>query len=146
MLTIDLNADLGEGCPWDAALLERVTSASICCGAHAGGDREILDTLRELKRQARGVVIGAHPGYPDRESFGRREREIDRDEVRTLVRQQVVHFTLVADCARAALERAQFIRAIPYRRLIQQELAEQRVKLVELAVAPVWGSEIILAF
>lgn len=97
MLTIDLNADLGEGCPWDAALLERVTSASICCGGHAGGDREILDTLRELKRQDRGVVIGAHPGYPDRASFGRREREIDRDEVGTLVSQQVAHLVRVAD-------------------------------------------------
>ncbi|MBX6315566.1 MAG: LamB/YcsF family protein, partial [Isosphaeraceae bacterium] len=36
--SIDLNADLGEGCPWDEALLERVTSASICCGFHAGGE------------------------------------------------------------------------------------------------------------
>ena len=63
--SIDLNADLGEGFPNDRALLELVTSASICCGAHAGSPEVIRQTL--LDAAARGVVVGAHPGYPDRE-------------------------------------------------------------------------------
>ncbi len=53
---IDLNADLGEGCGWDEPLLERVTSASICCGAHAGDPPTIAATLRSAA--SRGVVVG----------------------------------------------------------------------------------------
>jgi UPF0271 protein len=84
---IDLNADLGEGCPWDDPLLIRVSSASICCGAHAGDPATISHTLRLA--QARGVVVGAHPGYADREGFGRREMDMTSQEVERLVREQV---------------------------------------------------------
>src|SRR4051812_35707267 len=85
--TIDLNADLGEGCPWDEAILDHVTSANVCCGAHAGDPETILRTLRAARR--RGVVVGAHPGYPDREHFGRQERAISRAEVEALVLEQL---------------------------------------------------------
>ncbi|MFQ3665146.1 MAG: 5-oxoprolinase subunit PxpA [Sphingomonadaceae bacterium] len=72
---IDLNADLGEGYgPWrmgdDAAMLAIVSSASIACGGHAGDPETMFETLRLAR--AKGVVAGAHPGYPDREGFGRR--------------------------------------------------------------------------
>src|SRR5207249_604109 len=80
---IDLNADLGEGCPWDEALLDRVTSASICCGAHAGDPETIRRTLRMAR--ARGVAVGAHPGFADREAFGRREQEMAPTEVQHLI-------------------------------------------------------------
>lgn len=66
---IDLNADLGEGSGHDAALLDVVTSANVACGAHAGDAATILATCRAAVE--RGVVIGAHPGYPDRPNFGR---------------------------------------------------------------------------
>jgi 5-oxoprolinase (ATP-hydrolysing) subunit A len=85
--SIDLNADLGEGYPDDAALLARVTSASVSCGAHAGDSATILATLREAK--ARGVSIGAHPGFADREGFGRRERDVDAAEVERLILEQI---------------------------------------------------------
>src|SRR5438874_1847658 len=84
--TIDLNADLGEGCPWDEAMLARVTSTCVCCGAHASDSETILRTLRAAK--ARGVVVGAHPGYADREGFGRREQSLSSAEVERLVRDQ----------------------------------------------------------
>ncbi len=87
LLAIDLNADLGEGCPNDRALLEHVTSASIGCGAHAGSPEEIRQTLRDARDC--GVVVGAHPGYPDREHFGRREREIASEAVQSLILEQV---------------------------------------------------------
>ncbi len=85
--SIDLNADLGEGCPWDALLLDRVSSASVCCGFHAGDPETIERTLREARR--RGVIVGAHPGYPDREGFGRREQPIATEEVQRLILEQV---------------------------------------------------------
>jgi UPF0271 protein len=85
--SIDLNADLGEGFPNDLALLDRVSSASVCCGAHAGDPDTIRHTLRAAAE--RGVVVGAHPGYRDREGFGRREQALSAEEVELLVLDQV---------------------------------------------------------
>jgi 5-oxoprolinase (ATP-hydrolysing) subunit A len=85
--TIDLNADLGEGYPLDEPLLARVTSASICCGAHAGDHDTIAATLRAAV--VRGVVVGAHPGYSDREGFGRREQTMSSAEVEHLICTQI---------------------------------------------------------
>ena len=72
---IDLNSDLGEGFgPWtmgdDKAMLDIVTSANIAAGGHASDPETMFATLGTAA--ARGVVVGAHPGYPDREGFGRR--------------------------------------------------------------------------
>ena len=85
--SIDLNADLGEGFANDRALLELVTSASICCGAHAGSPLVIRETLREAA--ARGVLIGAHPGYADREGFGRRDQELSTLDAIDLITSQI---------------------------------------------------------
>ena len=99
--TIDLNADLGEGFPWDLALLGRVTSASVCCGAHAGDRSASLRTLRWGEEL--GVVIGAHPGYPDREGFGRREWSLDHLTLVNRVCGQVDELAGLADEAGTVL-------------------------------------------
>ncbi|MEO6874014.1 MAG: 5-oxoprolinase subunit PxpA [Opitutaceae bacterium] len=70
-ITIDLNCDLGEGAGHDAELMPLITSANIACGAHAG-DEATMRTTVELALK-HGVAIGAHPGFADRENFGRRE-------------------------------------------------------------------------
>ena len=67
--SIDLNADLGEECADDDALLDIVTSANVATGAHAGGGDVLVRTVRAAAR--RHVAIGAHPSYPDRDGFGR---------------------------------------------------------------------------
>lgn len=87
MYRVDLNADLGEGGPHDAALLDFVTSANIACGGHAG-DPDLMARTVELARQ-KGAAIGAHPGFPDREGFGRRMIQISPQEVNELVVSQV---------------------------------------------------------
>lgn len=89
--SIDLNADLGEGCGSDEDLLTLVSSASIACGAHAGDER----TMRIAIERAliRGVSIGAHPGYPDRARFGRVETGATADEIRALLLAQMETFT-----------------------------------------------------
>ena len=76
---IDLNADLGEGCDNDEALLQLVSSANIACGWHAGDAK----TMRQCVRWAlaNGVAIGAHPSFPDRENFGRSEMHLPPDEI-----------------------------------------------------------------
>jgi 5-oxoprolinase (ATP-hydrolysing) subunit A len=66
---IDLNADLAEGVGDDAAMLRIVSSANLCCGAHAGGPDVLRATIRTAVAQ--GVTLGAHPGYADRADFGR---------------------------------------------------------------------------
>ena len=92
---IDLNADLGEGFPWDMPLMTRVTSASVSCGAHAGDPATILETLRAAG--AAGVTVGAHPGFPDREGFGRRGRSCTSIEARDLILSQVADLSALAD-------------------------------------------------
>ncbi|UTJ48790.1 5-oxoprolinase subunit PxpA [Atlantibacter subterranea] len=78
-MKIDLNADLGEGCGNDSALMPLITSANIACGFHAGD----AQTMRESVRLAlaHGVAIGAHPSFPDRENFGRTAMPLPPDTV-----------------------------------------------------------------
>lgn len=84
---IDLNADLGEGCPWDDAILHRVSSASVSCGAHAGTADQIAQTIRWAI--ASGVVLGAHPGYADRAGFGRVEQDLTTPQICDLMAGQL---------------------------------------------------------
>lgn len=79
-LHVDLNADLGEGAPDDAELLALVSSANIACGWHAGDARLMQATVTAAL--ARGVAIGAHPSYPDRDNFGRSEMQLAPADVR----------------------------------------------------------------
>ena len=60
-MQIDLNADLGEGCGSDEALLDLVTSANIACGWHAGGANAMRDCVRWAVQK--GVAIGAHSAF-----------------------------------------------------------------------------------
>lgn len=78
-MQIDLNADLGEGCGSDEALLALISSANIACGWHAGDASTMLQTVQWAL--AKGVAIGAHPSYPDRENFGRTEMQRDPRDV-----------------------------------------------------------------
>lgn len=87
MARVDLNCDLGEGAGHDAELMPLVTSANIACGAHAGDERTMRATVDLARRH--GVAVGAHPGYADREHFGRRELTMMPEEVHALVLAQV---------------------------------------------------------
>jgi 5-oxoprolinase (ATP-hydrolysing) subunit A len=100
--SIDLNADLGEGFPNDRAVLELVTSASICCNEHAGSVDAIRRTL--ALAAGRGVVVGAHPGYRDRDGFGRREQALSETEVRQLILDQLGFIHSLADQAGLAVQ------------------------------------------
>lgn len=93
MLTrVDLNADLGEsfgvwpmGC--DTRLLNVVTSANVACGFHAGDWDVMADTMSQAISM--GVGIGAHPGFPDLQGFGRRRMDMSHASLGNLVRYQV---------------------------------------------------------
>src|SRR5262249_25836293 len=80
---IDLNSDLGEGCGQDSALMPLLTSANVCCGKHAGDYATSYATLGLAMRD--GVTVGAHPGFEDKEHFGRSELDLTEDQVYYLV-------------------------------------------------------------
>jgi UPF0271 protein len=85
-LSVDLNADVGEGMD-DATVLPYVTSANVACGMHAG-DPNVMDETVDLAL-SRGIRVGAHPGYPDRANFGRVTVEMAADGIENLVVYQV---------------------------------------------------------
>lgn len=93
-MKIDLNADSGEGCGNDAALLQLVSSANIACGFHAGD----AQTMRQSVRQAlkNNVAIGAHPGFPDRENFGRTAMSLPPETVYAQVLYQIGALAAIA--------------------------------------------------
>jgi 5-oxoprolinase (ATP-hydrolysing) subunit A len=92
---IDLNCDMGEleDAAHEAALLEHVTSANIACGGHAGDDATMERTARLAL--ARGVRIGAHPGYPDRANFGRVEMAMTAEEIEASVLEQILRLETI---------------------------------------------------
>jgi UPF0271 protein len=78
-MDLDLNCDLGEGCAFDGELMPLITSANVGCGFHAGDASSARAALRLAAKH--GVQVGAHPGYPDREHFGRRELSQPEDQI-----------------------------------------------------------------
>jgi UPF0271 protein len=102
-MRVDLNCDLGEsfghyGLGEDEAMLCAVTSASIACGLHAGDPSVMARTVALAKRN--GVAVGAHPGYPDLQGFGRREMKLSPDELEAFTLYQIgalAGFCRVAD-------------------------------------------------
>jgi UPF0271 protein len=87
MPSVDLNCDLGEGAGRDDELMPLITSANIACGAHAGDEAMMRATVALALKH--GVAIGAHPGFADRENFGRRELVLTPGEVHALVLRQI---------------------------------------------------------
>jgi 5-oxoprolinase (ATP-hydrolysing) subunit A len=107
MTRIDLNADLGESFgPWrigrDAEMLEIVTSANVACGFHAGDPVEMARTVRLCL--AKGVGIGAHPGFDDLLGFGRRQiRGIVDEELAAMITYQIGALLAIAAAEGAAV-------------------------------------------
>ncbi len=106
MKIVDLNADLGESFgPWpmgaDAQMLDIVNSANIACGGHAGDTAVMFKTIQMAHQ--RGVSIGAHPGFDDKQGFGRRRIPLSMDEVEHLIAAQVGTIKGVAALAGATV-------------------------------------------
>ncbi len=92
MFSIDLNCDMGESLgAWrmgnDAALMNYVSSINVACGFHAGDASVIRKTVETAIEK--DVAIGAHPGFPDLQGFGRREIKMSAEEVFDIVLYQV---------------------------------------------------------
>lgn len=87
-MKIDINSDLGEGAGNDEAVMKYISSANIACGYHAGDDDSMMKTI--LLSIKNNVAIGAHPGYADKENFGRTTMNLSTEEVKSLVSDQIL--------------------------------------------------------
>jgi UPF0271 protein len=90
MKSIDLNCDMGEGFENDEKLMPYISSANIACGFHAGNDFIMKRTIELCLENE--VAIGAHPGFADKENFGRNELPLDYDGYYELVSDQLKIF------------------------------------------------------
>ena len=87
MYYVDLNCDMGEGMDTDAAIMPYISSANIACGYHAGNKPTIERTITlALQHQ---VAIGAHPGFADKENFGRTEQHLPDTALYDLITEQL---------------------------------------------------------
>jgi UPF0271 protein len=122
MASIDLNADVGEGDYPDEVLLGIVTSCNIACGGHAGDADSMAATIAVAMR--RGVAIGAHPGYPDREHFGRRSGYVAAEALYETLAAQTSDFALIAAELGAAVTHLKAHGALYHDASRDQQLAE----------------------
>lgn len=105
-MLVDLNADVGEQCSDDAALIPLLTSANVACGAHAGNPAVMRRTVRLCL--GHGVVVGAHVSYPDREHFGRRVMDMPAAAITASVGEQM---EALAAIAQSAGTRVRYVKA-----------------------------------
>ncbi|MFT3949665.1 MAG: 5-oxoprolinase subunit PxpA [Agriterribacter sp.] len=87
MLKIDLNCDMGEGMSTDAAIIPYISSANIACGYHAGDEDTIKRTIALCLKHS--VAIGAHPGFADKNNFGRITVKLNEKELYDLFTAQL---------------------------------------------------------
>ncbi|KAH7115896.1 hypothetical protein B0J11DRAFT_443811 [Dendryphion nanum] len=89
---VKINVDLGEGygnfkCGPDDELIPLIDHANIACGFHAGDPLIMQQTVRTCKQH--NIAVGAHPGLPDIQGFGRREIKMTPEELTACIRYQV---------------------------------------------------------
>jgi UPF0271 protein len=140
---IDLNADVGESSSDhavgdDAGMMKWITSANIAAGFHAGGPSTLRETIRLAK--SAGVAVGAHPGFPDREGFGRRDMHLGPGEA-----EDVVLYQLAAVAGVAAAEGVRMAHVKPHGALYNMAARDPRLAAaVARAVSSVDRSLILL--
>lgn len=136
MPSIDLNADLGEGGLQDELLIASASSVNIACGGHAGDDESIRVAIGFAMRA--GVAIGAHPGYEDREHFGRRFIMLPAHEVADMVSRQVERMAALLEKAGAVLHHVKPHGAL-YLQADQDAVLAEAVAMAVGRIAPGCG-------
>jgi 5-oxoprolinase (ATP-hydrolysing) subunit A len=132
-MEIDLNADLGEGFgPWrmgdDEALLDVLSSANVACGFHAGDPLIMKRTVEAAL--ARGVDVGAHVGFPDRQGFGRRVMQIDAAELSAMTTYQLGALSGIARASGGRMTHMSFHGALGNMAAADAALADPLVEAV----------------
>lgn len=138
MPAIDINCDLGEGFPHDAELMTLITSANVCCGAHAGGKDESRAAVELAARH--GVAVGAHPGYPDRAHFGRRPLNLSPEFALQECSRQISTLVDMAEAAGTAVRYVKPHGALYHQAFRDDALAQAVAGAAYLYKLPVVGT------
>jgi UPF0271 protein len=141
-MKVDLNCDLGESFGRyslgdDAAIMPFITSANIACGFHAGDSLTMQATVRLAKQH--GVAVGAHPGWPDLQGFGRREMSLSPEETEALVLYQIG-----ALAAFAKAEGVELRHVKPHGALYNQSARERRLAEAVARAVKRFSRELVL--
>jgi len=152
-MKIDLNCDLGESFGRytlgnDAALMPHITSANIACGFHAGDASVMQATVRLAKQH--GAAIGAHPGWPDLQGFGRREMSLSAEETEALILYQLGALAAFAKAEGAELRHVKPHGALYNQAAKNRELANAIARAVkrfsgDLILVGLAGSSLVAA-
>lgn len=123
--SIDINCDLGEGVGNDAQLMPYLSSCNIACGAHAGDEATMRETIRLAVENH--TKIGAHPSFPDRENFGRTEMNLPDDELTTLIIEQIATLKILTEQAGGKLNHVKPHGALYNMAAVNERIAESIV-------------------
>lgn len=134
MLSVDLNCDMGEAFgPWpmgnDVELMKFVSSVNIACGYHAGDASTMRKTVELAMHN--NVAIGAHPGFPDLQGFGRRTMSLTPDEIYDQVLYQVSALKGICEARRTKLRHVKPHGALYNQAAKDREMAEAIVNAVK---------------
>ena len=126
-ISVDLNSDMGEGFgAWslgdDAGLLKIVSSANIACGFHAGDPDTMAETMRRAVTER--VGLGAHPGFPDLQGFGRRQMQLPLSTLANMVAYQVGAASAMARAAGGKLRHVKLHGALSNMACVDYEMAK----------------------
>jgi 5-oxoprolinase (ATP-hydrolysing) subunit A len=141
-LKIDLNCDMGEipeaiANGTQEALMRSITSANVACGGHAGDEKTMRTTIQQATRY--GVAVGAHPGYADRENFGRLELKMSVAEVANSVYEQVRALAQVAESCGA-----QVVHVKPHGALYNQAVKNRELARAIADGVARWNRRVVL--
>jgi UPF0271 protein len=141
-LKIDLNCDMGEMPEaivdgTQETLMQSITSANVACGGHAGDAETMRFTIEQALRY--GVAVGAHPGYPDRENFGRLELNLGAEEVAQSVFEQVSALAKVAKACGAPVTHVK-----PHGALYNQAVKNRELAATIASGVARWSRDVVL--
>ena len=142
MKRVDLNCDMGELPEMLAdgsqeALMKFVTSANVACGGHAGDEEMMRATIEQALRH--GVAVGAHPGYEDRENFGRVVLDLSAEEIRESIYRQVSTLANVAERCGAVVTHVK-----PHGALYNQAAQDAAIARVIAQGVQRWRQDVVL--
>lgn len=135
-MRIDLNCDLGESygsysIGMDERIIPIVSSVNIACGYHAG-DPTVMRKTVEMAA-ASGVAIGAHPGFPDLQGFGRRRMDIASEDLTNMLVYQIGALQAFVKCHGLTLNHVKPHGALYNIAAVNRETARAIVKAVRMA-------------
>ncbi|MEQ9231485.1 MAG: LamB/YcsF family protein, partial [Cyclobacteriaceae bacterium] len=129
MKTIDLNCDVGEGINNEELLMPFLSSCNIACGMHAGDEstmRRVVDLAASHE-----VAVGAHPSFKDRENFGRKEMDLELEEITNLVKIQILKLKEICEEKGTSLHHVKPHGALYNQAAKSSEISEAIVRAVE---------------